>query len=305
MDNRDSHHNGAIFALMLLAAIWGYNWVVMKQALHFIGAFQFGALRTFLAATVLFGVLMAMQRPLGIKHIRQVAMIGLLQTSGFTGLIIWALVEGGAGKVAVLTYTMPFWVMMLAWPMLGEKISGIQWLAVLASVTGLTCILEPWHIHGSLFSNALAVCAGVCWALAVVLAKKLHHRAPDMDLLAFTAWQMLLGSLPIVVTALLVPAPPIQWTGYLTGAVIYNVIACNALAWLLWLYALRRLPAGVASMISLLAPVIGVLAAWLELHEIPSQLETTGMALIVSALAIIAINGMRRHEAVDPAIGQE
>ncbi len=302
MKNRSSI---AVFALLLLATIWGYNWVVMKQALQFIGPFQFGALRTFLASIALFGVLLAMRRPLHIQHLKQVTAIGLLQTSGFTGLIIWALVEGGAGKVAVLTYTMPFWVMVLAWPLLGEKIRGLQWLAALASVAGLTCILKPWHLHGSLFSNALAVLAGICWAMAVILAKKLHHRAPDMDLLAFTAWQMLIGSMPIVATAFIVPAAPIQWTSYLTGAVIYNVLACNALAWLLWLFALRRLPAGVASMISLLAPVIGVLAAWLELHEAPSQLELTGMALIVSALAIIAIHGMRRHEEVDPAIGQE
>lgn len=305
MQARSSHPTIAIFALLLLAAIWGYNWVVMKQALQFIGAFQFGALRTFLAALVLLGIVVATRRPLRIQHLRQVAIIGVLQTSGFTGLIIWALVEGGAGKVAVLTYTMPFWVMVLAWPLLGEKVRGMQWLAALASVIGLLCILEPWHLHGSLLSNALAVLAGISWALAVIMAKKLHHRAPDMDLLTFTAWQMLLGSLPIVLTALLVPAGPIQWTGYLTGAVIYNVIACNALAWLLWLFALRHLPAGMASMISLLAPVIGVLAAWLQLNEIPSSLELTGMLLIVSALAIIAINGMRRHEAVDPAIGQE
>lgn len=299
------HSTIAVFALLLLAAIWGYNWVVMKQALAFIGPFQFGAMRTFLASLVLLGLIAALKRPVRIGHFRQVTVIGLLQTSGFTGLIIWALVEGGAGKVAVLTYTMPFWVMMLAWPLLGEKIRGLQWLAALASIFGLLCILEPWHLHGSLFSNALAVLAGISWALAVILAKKLHHQAPEMDLLAFTAWQMLVGSLPIVATAFIVPAAPIQWTGYLTGAVIYNVLACNALAWLLWLFALQRLPAGVASMISLLAPVIGVIAAWLELDEIPSKLEMVGMILIVSALAIIAVHGMRRHEEVDPAIGQE
>ncbi|OIQ88506.1 hypothetical protein GALL_295880 [mine drainage metagenome] len=58
-------------------------------------------------------------------------------------------------------------------------------------------------------------------------------------------------------------------------------------------------------MISLIIPVIGVLAAWMELHEVPSSLEMTGMLLIASALAIIAIHGMRSHEEVDPAIGQE
>lgn len=295
----------AVAALLLLATLWGYNWVVMKQSLAFIGPFQFGAMRTFLAGVLLLGILWLLKRPLSIGRRLNVAIIGVLQTSGFTGLIIWALVEGGAGKVAVLTYTMPFWVMLLAWPMLGEKLRGMQWLAALSSVAGLVCILEPWHLHGSLMSNALAVMAGVSWALAVVLAKKLHHQEPDMDLLAFTAWQMLIGSLPLVVAGLLIPAQPIQWTPYLIGGLAYNVVACNALAWLLWLFALQRLPAGVASMISLLAPVIGVLAAWVELAEVPSSLELTGMILIASALAIIAIHSMRKHEEVDPAIGQE
>lgn len=295
----------AVAALLLLATLWGYNWVVMKQTLAFIGPFQFGALRTFLAAMLLMLILWLLKRPLTIGRRLNVAVIGVLQTSGFTGLIIWALVEGGAGKVAVLTYTMPFWVMLLAWPMLGEKLRGMQWLAALSSVAGLICILEPWHVHGSLMSNALAVMAGVSWALAVVLAKKLHHQEPDMDLLAFTAWQMLVGSLPLVAAGVLIPAPPIQWTPYLIGGLTYNVVACNALAWLLWLFALQRLPAGVASMISLLAPVIGVLAAWVELAEVPSRLELIGMILIASALAIIAIHSMRKHEEVDPAIGQE
>lgn len=290
---------------MLLAVIWGYNWVVMKRALAFIGPFQFGALRTFLAAIFLFGLLWILKKPLRIQHLARVTLIGILQTSGFTGLIIWALVEGGAGKVAVLTYTMPFWVMVLAWPMLGEKIRGMQWLAALASISGLICILEPWHLHGNLMSNGLAVMAGVSWAMAVILAKKLHHQSPEMDLLSFTAWQMLIGSLPIVAVGLWIPAPAIHWTGYLIGAVTYNVVACNALAWLLWLFALQRLPAGVASMISLVIPVIGVLAAWIELHEVPSSLEMLGMMLIASALAIITIHGMHRREEVDPAIGQE
>ncbi len=207
--------------------------------------------------------------------------------------------------MAVLTYTMPFWVMLLAWPLLGEKLRGLQWLAALASVAGLLCIVEPWHMHGSLLSNILAVVAGMCWALAVILAKQLHQQAPQMDLLSFTAWQMLIGSLPVVALALTVPAEPIQWTGYLVGATLYNVIACNALAWLLWLYALQHLPAGVASMVSLLTPVVGVLAAWLQLHEIPTALEMAGMLLIGAALTMLALRGMQRHEAIEPAMAQE
>ncbi|MCB5188680.1 DMT family transporter [Methylobacillus caricis] len=295
----------AFAALLLLAVLWGYNWVVMKHALDYAGAFQFGAMRTFYGAVCLFALLLLLRKPLRPREIPSLIALGILQTCGFTGLIIWALVEGGAGKTAVLTYTMPFWVMVLAWPLLGERIRGIQWLAALFSVTGLLFILDPLHLGADLFSMMLAILGGVFWAISVIVAKRLHQRVPDIDLMSLTAWQMLFGSLPLVVVAFLVPAPPIQWTANFIGAVLFNAVLCNALAWLLWLYALQHLPAGIASMTSLLAPVIGVLAAWWQLGENPSQGEVIGMLLIGVALLIISIQSMRSKAPVDPAMGQD
>lgn len=40
-------HLKAYLALLVLTAIWGYNWVVMKSALQFSGPFQFAAIRIF------------------------------------------------------------------------------------------------------------------------------------------------------------------------------------------------------------------------------------------------------------------
>lgn len=295
----------AFFALMLLTIIWGYNWVVMKSALEYAGAFQFAALRTLIGTLCLFALLIVMRKPLRIKEIPTLILLGLLQTSGFTGILIWALVEGGAGKTAVLTYTMPFWVMVLAWPMLGERLSGLQWPAALLSAMGILFILDPLHLGTDAFSMLLAALSGVFWALSVIVAKKLHKRSPDLDLLTLTAWQMLFGTFPIVIAALLIPAPPIQWTAYFIGAVIFNAVLCNALAWVLWLYALQRLSAGVASMSSMLAPVIGVLAAWIQLGEVPNRMELIGMIFIALSLVIISIVSIKKHTPIDPAMGQE
>ncbi|MEI7917501.1 MAG: DMT family transporter [Methylophilaceae bacterium] len=295
----------AFGALILLSVLWGYNWVVMKYALLDAGAFQFGAMRTFLGALCLMLVMWAMKKPLKPKELPMLIVLGVLQTCGFTGLIIWALVHGGAGKTAVLTYTMPFWVMVLAWPLLGEKIRGIQWLAVFSSLLGLIIIFDPLHLGGDFFSMSLAVMGGVFWALAVIVAKKLHHRAPHLDLISLTAWQMFFGSLPLVAVALIVDAPPIHWSPRLFAAIGFNAILCNALAWLLWLYALQRLAAGVASMTSMLAPLIGVLAAWVHLGEEPSVLEIVGMLLIGLALVLISFHAMKAHEEIEPAMGQD
>jgi drug/metabolite transporter (DMT)-like permease len=295
----------AFAALMLLTVIWGYNWVVMKSALEYSGAFEFAALRTVIGALCLFAVVIYMRKPLRVKEMPTLIVLGIMQTSGFTGLLIWALVEGGAGKTAVLTYTMPFWVMVLAWPMLGEKLRGLQWPAAILSTMGMLFILDPMHLGTDTFSMFLAVLSGIFWALSVILAKKLHQRSPDLDLLTLTAWQMFFGSIPLVVLALLVPSAPIQWTPYFIGAVIFNSVFCNALAWLLWLYALQRLSAGVASMSSMLAPVIGVLAAWVQLNEVPSATEMIGMTLIASSLVIISMISIRKHMPIDPAMAQD
>ncbi len=305
MQNNRKNILRAFSALMILTLIWGYNWVVMKSALAYAGAFQFAALRTFIGALCLFAILLVLRKPLRVKEIPTLILLGLLQTSGFTGLLIWALVEGGAGKTSVLTYTMPFWVMVLAWPLLGEKIRGLQWPAALLSTMGMLFILDPLHLGTDTLSMVLAVLSGVFWALSVIVAKKLHQRSPGLDLLALTAWQMLFGSIPIVIAAFLIPAAPIQWTPYFIGAVIFNSVFCNALAWLLWLYALQRLSAGVASMSSMLAPVIGVLAAWVQLNEVPNGMESIGMILIALSLLLISVISIRKHLPVDPAMGQD
>ena len=295
----------AFAALFLLTLIWGYNWVVMKTAVQFASPFQFAALRTFLGALILFLVLILTKRPLALKEFPTMLALGLLQTCGFTGLLIWALVQGGAGKTAVLSYTMPFWVMLFAWPMLNEKVQGWQWLAVIFALFGIVLIFDPLHIKGDGFSMTLALLSGISWAISAIVSKKLHQRAPHLDLLNITAWPTLLGSIPIIILALMLPAPPIQWTDTFYYTIIYSIFLSGSLAWVLWLYALQRLPAGVASMASMLAPVIGVGAAWLQLGERPTNIEFAGMFSIALALVIISAITIRKHQAVDVAEGQE
>ncbi|MBC7755520.1 MAG: EamA family transporter [Bdellovibrio sp.] len=295
----------AFFALFLLTLIWGYNWIVMKLAIQYASPFQFAALRTFIGALMLFLVLIITKRPLKLQEFPTMLALGLLQTCGFTGLLILALVVGGAGKTSVLSFTMPFWVLLFAWPMLGEKVQGWQWLAVIFALFGIALIFDPLHIKGDGISMFMALGSGISWAISVIVSKKLHQRRPDLDLLNITAWPTLLGSLPIVVVALLMPAPPIVWSQTFILTVTYSIFLSGSLAWVLWMYALQRLPAGIASMASMLIPVIAVACAWLQLGERPNQIELAGMGLIALALVIISTITIRKHQAVNVAQGQE
>ena len=276
-------------ALVLLAVIWGYHWVVMKIGLSYADPFVFAALRTFLGTLSLFLVLVLLRRPLRPQAIGFTIVIGLLQTTGFIGLLMWALQSGGAGKTSVLIYTMPFWLLLMAWAFLGERLRGMQWPAVGLALAGLLLVLSPWRLQGA-FSSVLALAGAASWAASAIVIKELQKRQ-DVDLLSLTTWQMLFGSLPLILIALLVGGGP-EWSAPFVWALAYNVILGNVVAFLLWGFALRRLSAGAAGLGTLATPVIGIAAAWLQLGERPTAGEAAGMALIIAALAVLTARGL-------------
>jgi len=286
----------ALMALMLLSVIWGYNWVVMKVALRDCGPLSFGAMRTFFGALVLLFVLAVRGKRVAPPYPAGVVLLGLLQTTGFIGFMMWALVSGGAGKTAVLVYTMPFWTLLLARLFLRERLRGVQWLAVSVALTGLLLVVNPGQSRGSIVPDLLAVLSGLAWAAAVVVAKRLQS-GQGSDLLALTAWQMLFGSLPLVAAALFEPGTGINWSASFVGALLYNVIPGNALAFLLWLFVVRNLPAGLAGMGTLCTPLFGVFCAWSILGEAPGGIEAAGMLLVGASLLLLALTSMyeRRH----------
>lgn len=278
----------AVLALIAIAILWGYSWTQMKIGVQYSSAFKFAALRNIGAGFALVIAMIAMKQPLKPKETSLMFWLGLLQTSGFSGFAAWALVSGGAGKTSILVYTMPFWTLLLAWHFLGERIRGLQWLAIAVAFSGLLMILDPFRLQGSLFSGLLAVMAGLSWAGGSIVAKKIN--AKQVNLLSMTTWQTVFGALPLIAIALLLPAPPIQWNSAFIGALIYSVLPGNAIPMLLWMYVLRQLPAGISGLGMLMTPVLGVTFAALQLGEVPQVNELVGMGCVITALILVLVS---------------
>jgi len=68
----------------------------------------------------------------------------------------------------------------------------------------------------------------------------------------------------------------------------YNAILGYGLGWTLFHFALRHMPASMAGLGTLASPLVGVLAACLQLGESPAPMDATGMSLIGTALAMLA-----------------
>jgi drug/metabolite transporter (DMT)-like permease len=281
-------------AMAALCAIWGYSWIAMKIALRHAHPFDFAAERLVLGTILLFAIIAVTGRRLTLDRYRMAVVLGFVQVGAFVILSHYALLAAGPGKTSVLTYTMPFWMIVFAHLMLHERMRGAQWLSVALAFAGLVLIVSPWKLT-SLEGSLLAVGSGAVWALAAVMSKRWPTK--DTEPLTFTAWQLAFGSIPLVLLSFLHPHEAPRWNGEYAIALAYSTVFATAGGWWLWTYVLSHAPAGVTGLNTLAIPVIAVIASWLQLGERPPPHELAGMALIGFALALLALQGARRPEA--------
>ncbi len=280
-----------IAAMAAMCAIWGYSWIVMKIALRHAHPFDFAAERVVLGSLLLFALIAATGRRLTLERYRMAIVLGFVQVGAFVMLTHFALLSAGPGKTSVLTYTMPFWMIVFAHFLIGERMRGAQWLSVGLAFAGLVLIVSPWRLT-SLEASLLAVAAGAVWALAAVMSKRWPTK--DAEPLTFTAWQLAFGSVPLVLLSIFHPHEAPRWNGEYAIALAYSTVFATAGGWWLWTYVLSHAPAGITGLNTLAIPVIAVIASWLQLGEQPPPHELFGMALIGAALVLLAVPGLRR-----------
>jgi drug/metabolite transporter (DMT)-like permease len=284
---------GALLLMGLTVTLWGFSWIIMKHLSSFIGPFDLVMARYALAFLVLFAVLLATRQSLKFPPFWLTLGIAVFQTTAFQCLCQLALVSGGAGHVVMLAYTMPFWVVLFAWILLGDRPTLRHvWAFALAGM-GLLAIIAPWQGLGSITGSLLALAGGACWGMGTVLAKMMFQRHTP-NVLNLTAWQMLLGAVLTWPITLVFQQQDIVWAPVLYWGVAYMAIIASGLGWWLWLSVVRRVSATVAGMSSLGVPVLTVILAWLLLSERPTALELIGVAFIMAGLVAVNMPGRRR-----------
>jgi drug/metabolite transporter (DMT)-like permease len=295
--------HGARAALVAITLIWAANWTVMKAALALADPFVFNVHRTLLACAALFAVQIVRRGPLWPESWTAIIVTGFFQVSVNFLSTTMALVEGGAGRTAVLVFTMPFWTLLLAWPTLGERPRGAQWGAIALALGGLLLIVAPWQWEGALAPKLYAVLSGFGWAAATV-ATKAFQRERRFDAVNFVAWQLLIGLTPFFAIAAVRDAPAAPMALSYLLLVGYAGIVSIAIAWLLWMSILNRLSASAAGFSMLAIPVLALGISMVFFDETIAGREGWGMALIAGGLALLGFLGRRAAKAA-PSIETE
>jgi drug/metabolite transporter (DMT)-like permease len=279
---------GAYIALVFLTLIWGMNWMAMKYGLRYAHPAVYNVDRILVAIAFLFAAMLWEGRPFWPRSWTAVVVIGFFQTTiNFTATTM-ALAGGGAGRTSVLVFTMPFWTMLMAWPVLHERIRGSQWIAVAFALVGLVIIIEPWYWQGELAPKLWATLSGFGWGAGSV-ATKYFQRRHRLDMLNLITWQMAVGVIPLLLIPTIFALPSAQWSGVYVGAVIYAGSIATGIGFILWTAVLAVLPAGTASLNMFAIPVIAIVSSMLVFGERITKTEWLGIASIGVGLVILSV----------------
>lgn len=280
-------------ALVLSVLLLGTNWPVLKIALRGTTPLWFSSARL-LSAGVLYALLLAARRRLIWPPRVEwpiIVVLGVFQSALMMGLLTVGVGIVGAGRSAILAYTMPIWMIPGAALLLHERASRAQLVALLLGVIGLVTLFNPldfdWSDRRVILGNASVLVCAMAWSFALLRVRGHVWRVAPMQVMPF---QTLLGGLLLLPFAAAfegtVPRIARSWEFLLSFS--YVSIAATFIAFWLVVEAARRLPAARMSLGQLATPVIGVAASALWLGERPSTGSLIGLALILLGVGVSA-----------------
>lgn len=128
-------------------------------------------------------------RPTAWRSLAKPSLLWLLVlASGLTNVgFNWAVTVGDVVRVVLLFYLMPGWVVLLAWPLLGEKPTAGSLFRLALAFVGVVIVLKtpgsPWPVPESL-ADGLALMGGFSFALTNVLLRKLNQTPEESRMLS-------------------------------------------------------------------------------------------------------------------------
>lgn len=280
-----------IVLVPLLGVLWGLNWPAVRTMLFEIRPWTLRTLGMGLAGLGLVLVARALGRPLAVPRVHWPRLLGtgLLSIAAFNIFLAFAQLTAPTSRAAIVAYTMPVWAAILAWAILGERFDRRRLSGLALGMGGLAALGLPLLQQGTLsWGLLLALLGGFSWAAGTVLMKRFRIDAPALTI---AAWQLLLGAVAAGIGMLAfegLPRPEPLATRTIV-ALLYHVILAQALAYYLWFELVPRLPAGVATIGTLMAPAVGVLGATTILGERPTATDILGLVLVVAAAATILL----------------
>lgn len=284
---RPLHAAGAL----LIVAIWGLNFPVIRFGLDEFTPFTFATWRFVLGALpVLF-----VPRP-NIPW-TTLAGIGGFMFAGQFVFLFFAMQAGlPPGLTSVLVQLQGPLTVVLAAVFLREHATRGQWLGLAVAALGVVLIGRSVEGTASVLAVGLALLSALTWAAGNLFFRS----ARGQSMFAVTVWASVLPPIPLALASLALDGPdalltPIlapSWGGWFV--LFYSVVPVMWLGYLIWGTLLRTYPAAKVGPISLLVPCAALLFSSFLVGEPVGGSRLLGVVVVLGGVAIGVFASGRR-----------
>lgn len=266
-----------LLAIVLLCnvAVWGWTFVIVKDAIAIHGVLPFLAVR-FALGTASIGIFCIRRfawrsflAGLGIGIVLGVAY--LLQTLG--------LERTTASNAGLITGLFVMFAPLMNLLFFGVRIRPLMWVAIVASLAGLA-LLSGAGTSGVGIGELMTLGCAACFGLHIAL---LDRFAKGHDAIVLTFGQLASAAVIFLVSCAGQGAPLLPPAGVWPALLITGIIA-TAIGFLIQTYAQQRLPAVQTAMLLLAEPLFAVLFGWLLHHDRMTLLQMSGGALMIASM---------------------
>ena len=276
--------------LVATIVVWSFSFIAAARLRDHVGLTEALAARfvPVLVGSALVLLVLVIRRGLRVPRVAwpKVVAMGLLSVPAYNVFFFHGMKTVPSGTAALIIALNPVFTAVLARLFLGEPFGGRRLAGLLLSLAGLFIVVRygtdravDWPYLSAAILLALAP---LSWALYTVIGRTLPAGSDPFD----TAYALLLvGSLPLVVFAsastyrTVVAHPAALWSA------LYLAVPCTLLAWVSFLWALKRLPAGETAAFIFLNPPLANL--WAALFEGAPFL--LGAAVLLAGVAAIVL----------------
>ena len=219
------------------------------------------------------------------------ALAGFLMIAMGNGLVTWAEVYVPSGVAAIICSFMPVWMVLINLTINRSELPNP--LIVLGVLTGLGGIVLVFSEHLPDFINtnyqlgiAFIFLSSLGWALGSVMIKRSGQKTnPFLN----AGFQMVFGGLWCFVFSFLFDdLRIIHFTATTIFSIAYLSLIGSITAFMLYTYALTKLPITIASLYAYVNPLVAVTLGWLILDE-KLNLKI-GIAIVVTVVGIYLVN---------------
>jgi len=273
-----------------VAALWGFNFVVIDWGMGTVPPLLFAAIRFSVVSLACFFV------PRPAVPLRTVAAVGAFMSLGQFGFLYLALHLGmGPGLASLVLNSQAVFTIVIASLALREPPSRAQVTGIGLGAAGLAIVAFGMGGHAPLAALGLCLLAGLSWGAGNVVSRAAH--APGG--LALTVWSATVAPVPLLGLSLLIDGPAavgrglthLGWNGALST--LYTAGLCSLVGYAVLNRLLSRYPSGSVVPWILLAPVVALASAWALFGQAPSPAELVGAALLV--VGVLAAQGVVRR----------